>query len=472
MEYNNETGYWENRALSIATDGILLIEAEEGSVEERIDAGDLDVRIVSGSYVLGKSYDVNAKVLFQDISWVADVKYKLWDSELNLVAQGAMKQKDDVYTAEVDLNKSEQLILEVTAQNSSLTGGRFKLIRPTNVTTFDYTVEPGKWIVTATEPGSETMVFKIDASSDISGLLVEKGGGLSNFITLDTTMMESDLVAGDSTEFRATLDWSSLSEGEYSGELFVGSDQLSAVIPVHLYHFAIAGEWLEVDKKVLKVEVPKGRSTEKLIRLTNLASLPTTGIKLSASGELTDIVSFAREPYYVNGSESKDARLLFDAATLTEGSYSGTITITSSLGDVEILANMEVTPDIDEMLDTIENEWQVALNNLTAGGAELSEEAAILSELVSGNITQARVELAAENYAEALEYYNDAEKSLNELKKIEPPFGLDLLIILIVVVIIGAGAYVGWRFLKKKKKKKKKEVELPKAEEQYRTEYY
>ena len=471
LSYSNATGYWENRALTTPAGGELTVSAEDGSSTKTMTAGDLDARIISGSYTPGAVYTVRAQPLLLGFPAVADMRYRIWDSSLTARGEGDMKRSGSEYTANITLAGPGELIVEVTAQNVSLTGGAFKIIRPQNVTVPGFSVEPSEWVVTATKPGTDSFLFTITAGTDITGLSAEKSGELADRMTLSTTGLPQILQAGKTASFLAGLDWTGLSEGPRTGEIFVNSDQFSTTIPVRFIYVAVAGDWLEAEPKVIKVSAPAGGTSAYTIKLVNTASYPTTGIKVEASGDLRGAVTFAKEPYHVEASGKKDAELLFDARGKTEGTYSGTITVTSSLGQDEITADLEVTPDIANLLDALDDGWQAELLRLSEGGAQLSPTASQLSQNINTTLSDARAALAKNDYTTANTLYQRAAASLDDLKK-EQKQGVSWVVILLVLAATGVLGYVGWQHFKKKKKEEKKKPELPKAEEQYRTEYY
>ena len=473
LTYVNATGRWENRALTIRTDGMLTVSAEDGSAEGQVTAGDLDVRILSGAYMPGKPYSAKANVLLQNNPVSGDVKYRLWSKNLTVISEGPMKEVANTYYADLTPGDQGELILEMTADVLPYSGGAFKVIRPQNATALSYSITPAEWVVTATKAGSETMTFTIATGSETTGLRVDKSGGLANYVTLNTSGMAQNLAAGQSTNFSAKLNWAGLSEGERDGELFIDSDQFSASIPIRFAYFKLTGDWLEAEPKVVKAAAPKGKTSTYVIKLVNTANLPTTGLKVTASGDLAGAVSFAKLPYYINASSSKDAELLFDTKGKAEGTYTGLITITGALGKAEIDASLEVTPDISELVGELETDWNGELGRLTEGGATLSPAAAQLSQSINSTVSDAKDALAKGDYTTANRLYQSAAASLEDLKKEKKQEGLGWLFILIFLVILGAGGYFGWNYWKKRKEEKAgKKKELPKAEEQYRTEYY
>ncbi|MEM5814717.1 MAG: hypothetical protein QXD77_02780, partial [Candidatus Aenigmatarchaeota archaeon] len=472
LNYVNETGYWENRALAIQTDGYLKVSATDGSAEQLVRAGDLDVRILSGSYMPGKPYSMKANVLFQNNPTTADVKYRVWDSGLAVLYEGTMKYLGGTYYADLNPSSADDLILEVTAGNDTLSGGSFKIIRPQNATGISYTITPAEWVMTATTPGSETMTFTIAAGNELTGLSVEKSGELANYVTLNTSATAENVAVGKSTTFSAKLDWSGLKEGERRGEIFINSDQFSASVPIKLAYFKLTGDWMEAEPKVAKVSAPAGKTATYKIRLVNTANLPMSGIKVMASGGLTGMVSFVAPPYYINASSSKEVELLFDTKNKEQGTYTGVITFTSALGRAEVDTTFEVTPDISELLDTLQTDWDNELARLTEGGAQLSPTAAQLSQSINTTVEDARAALAQGDYTRANSLYRSAAASLEDLKKERKQADWGWLTYLVILAVLAGGGWFGWNYWKKKKAEKKKKPELPKAEESYRTEYY
>lgn len=470
LAYSNATGHWENRALSIATDGALAVTAEEGTGTQQIKAGALDVRIISGSYLPGKPYSAKAQVYAAGLQSTANLNYRLLDGKLSTVSQGAMTYLGGTYYADYTPGNLGDLILEVTASSGAATGGAFKILREQNAS-ISYSVEPKEWVITATKSGTGAMTFAI-SGGELTGLAAEKGGELADsmIVNVNTT----GVAAGTAAKITAKLDWTTLKEGEHTGEIFISSDQFSASIPIRFAYFKLTGDWLEVEPKVITVAAPTGKTGSYKIKLFNTANIPTSGITVGASGRLNGLVSFAKEPYYINQSGAADITLVFDASKLDEGKYSGIITVNSSLGTADIDATLDVTPDVSDLLGTLETDWAGELSRLTDGGASLSPTASQLSQSINETVASAHAALESGDYNKANTLYQSALSSLDKLQREEKSSGTNWLVILFVLAIIGAAGYFGRNYYKKNKKgqEEKKAPEMPKAEEGYRTEYY
>jgi|GEM_PF-6822807 len=470
LTYNNETGYWENRDLSISSDGLLNITAEEGSAQQAMQAGTLEPKLVSGPYIPGRTYSAKANIFNKGLPATADVKYKVWDSNIKLLGEGSMKNIGGTYYADMSFSDVGNLIFEVTARNDTLSGGYFKILRPQNAT-FGYSVSPSDWVITATKPGSDTMTFTITPDNDVTGLTVDKAGMLANQMSFDTTGMKSDIPAGNSTSFTAKLDWSGLGEGQRTSELLIDSDQFSTAVPITFAYYKLTGDWLEAEPKVAHLAAPKGKNAVQTITLKNTANLPTSDIKVTGSNGLAGAVAFTSVPYYINASSQATAELTFYTTGKKEGTYSGTVTITSSLGTADIATDLTVTPDLSGLISTAQDDWQNEIARLTEGGAQLSSSAQQESDQLNATLTAAQTALAAEDYATANSDYQEALTSLSALKMEQKSSGTNWLVIILVLMVLGAAGYFGWNFYKKKKETAP-EKEAPKAEDQYRTEYY
>jgi len=85
----------------------------------------------------------------------------------------------------------------------------------------------------------------------------------------------------------------------------------------------------------------------------------------------------------------------------------------------------------------------------------------------------AKAALASGDYSAANEAYTTAREKLDELTTMKKAEGTNWLFILLVLVALGVFGYAGWNYYKKKQAEKPEpKKELPKAEDQYRTEYY
>jgi hypothetical protein len=469
LAYNNATGHWENRALTIQTNGALTVNSEEGLGTQQMQAGTLEVRIISGSYLPGQPYSAKAQVYAGGAQSTADLNYRLLDSKLSVVFQGTMTYLGGTYYADFTPGDLGNLILEVTAANGPNTGGAFKLLRPQNATV-SYSITPNEWVITAVKPGTGTMAFTV-SGGELTGLTAEKSGELADNMIVNVN--STGVAAGAAAKITAKIDWTALKEGEHTGEIFVSSDQFSATVPIRFAYFKLTGDWLEAEPKVIKVAAPTGKTGTYSIKLFNTANIPTSDIAVSASEQLVGLVSFAKEPYYINQSGSRDVTLVFDASNLDAGTYSGTVTVTSSLGTADVVAELDVTPDVSQLLGTLETDWTGELSRLTEGGATLNPTASQLSQSINETVAGAREALASGDYNKANTLYQSALSSLEKLQKEQKASGTDWLLILIILAVLGGLGYFGWNFYKKNKKKpEEKKTEMPKAEEGYRTEYY
>jgi len=470
LTFNNVTGRWENRLLRIANDTRLNVTATDGSANLPVKAGELGVQILSSNYQPG-TYTIRARL--ENESVISTLNYKLWNSNLAVISEGPLELVEGTYKANVELADLGGLILEVTATNNDgRSGGAFKTIHQQVANITGVRIEPASWVLTATSPGTESITFRlISPAANITGLDIISTGELAPRLALNLSGFQSQLMAGSVAEFSAALNWSVLPEGVYKGELLLDSDQLGMVINVTLNRFNIAGDFLTAEPKTLGVQVPGGGNGTATIRLTNGASLPATSLRLSVAGTLAGRVSISKNPYIVPARGSADLGIAIDATGLAEGTYSGVLKVTSSLGEEDIILNVIVGPDVSELVGKLEIDYSSLLE-----GKKVPANLQGLSQNVNSSIEQAKDALARGDFSAATNAYRTANASFNQLQAElakPPPFDIvSAFFWLIVIVAIGAGV---WYYLKRKKEKeeeRKKKPKLPEGEEKYRFEYY
>jgi hypothetical protein len=470
LTFNNVTGRWENRLLKIANDTRLNVTATDGSANLPVKAGELGVQILSSNYQPG-TYTIRARLEKESV--IGALNYKLWNSNLAVISEGPLGLVEGTYKANVELSDLGGLILEVTATTGDgMSGGAFKTIHPQVANITGVRIEPASWVVTATSPGADSITFRlISPSANITGLDIVSTGELAPRLVLNLSGFPSQLMAGSVAEFSAKLNWSSLPEGIYKGELLLDSDQLGMVINVTLNRFNIPGDFLTAEPKTLGLQVPFGGNGTATIKLTNGASLPATSLKLSVAGTLAGRVSMSKNPYTVPARGSADLGIAVDAKGLAEGTYSGVLKVTSSLGEEDVILNVIVGPDVSKLVEQLEIDYSSLLE-----GKKVPANLQGLSQNVNSSIEQAKDALARGDFSAATNAYRTANTSFTQLQTElakSPPF--DIVSALFWLIVIGAIAGGVWYYLKRKKEKeeeRKKKPKLPEGEEKYRFEYY
>jgi len=467
LTYSNVTARWENRALKVGNDSRLIVSTLDGSASLPMKAGELDVQILSGNYQPGL-YTVRVR-LGPEAGTGATVKYRIWNSNLAAVRQGELQLIGGTYKGDVDLSDLGDVTLEITATTADgKSGGAFRTIRSQVLNTTGVGIDPASWVVTATKTGTEKMSFKLNSpGANLTSLKLSKIGTLAPQLSLDVSGVPEKLWAGGSATFSVTMDWSSLPEGAYSGEILVDSDQIGLSIPITLNRFNLLGDFMTAQPDMIGVQVTSGGKGTTSLNLSNSANLPATGLKLSMAGELAGHVSIYNNPYFVPAYGSATIGIAVDTSGLNEGTYSGVLKVTSSLGEAEVVLNAIVGPEIGQLIERLETDYATLIAGRTIPGNLLG-----LSQNVNSSLEQAKLAAARGDASSATNSFRAANASYTQLRTelLKPP-GLPIVPILVLLVAIGAGV---WYYLKRKKEKEeeRKKAKLPEAEEKYRFEYY
>ncbi|MFH0830190.1 MAG: hypothetical protein V1887_03455 [Candidatus Aenigmatarchaeota archaeon] len=486
LSYSNGTGWWENRRLILPNGGDLQVRAEDGDATSGIEAGSMEISIISGNYQ-PPNYTVSARPLLNGQVIAANLNYRIWNTNLTVLKEGSLECGADFCTATTELQASGQLILEVYGASDTHTGGSFKLINKQG-TAAGARAEPSQWIVTATSPGSERRTFNIVADSNLTGMALLPGGGLAASI-VNFSSIPATLTVGSSTSFSAMLDWNALVEGEYSGSIILVNDQKVLTIPVTLYRYNIIGDYLGSKQKSLSLNVPAGGKGTTVLTLTDSAGVPATSFFISAdTPELARAVSISNDLMAVPAGGQADLTIKVDAGSLGEGSFSGNLIVWSSLGNETVPISVRVGQDISALLRSLNSDYTELIE-----GRKLSSDQQSLSNSVNSSLSAANTAIAGGDYSAAMSAYRSANSTYFSLKDniAAQSAGGDYTVIIIAVlilVLIGGGiAYLYLTgklpFLKKKKteaeeeqQKEEEQAEMPgeenETDEKYRFEYY
>ncbi|MEM5804593.1 MAG: hypothetical protein QXU82_01965 [Candidatus Aenigmatarchaeota archaeon] len=470
MAYNPNSGQWEITSEGITADSTIRVVALEGESRLSLKAGNISVRIISGSYQPG-NYTLRATA-----SEDATLTYRIWDSKLGLKREGAMAKEEGSYQAVVAMGDWGDVILEVDATANGKEGGAMKKVTKGEAVVFGtgYRIAPKEWVASATKETTTVQKFRIiSMSSAITGLNVRVGGSIGGRLSVNTTGMSTSLAPGEETSFTAEISTNSLEEGYYSGTMIVDSEQTYYVMPVNFTYSKVAGDFLDVSPTEWSVVVGAGREAAGKFTLKNLANFPASGIGYSFTGDLAGMATAPEEPYYVPGLGTAEA--VIKVSGLSEGAYEGGITITSSAGTAKIRAVVRVTKDVFSLAEQ-------ALGELDAIDASLGQigspaQLAGRSLDLRNRLRQAENYWSAGEFAAAEEAYNSAVPELAKLKEDtdimlhQPPYGLIAAAAAVMIAIAAGALFLRKRAKKKPEEKKEEKYEAP-EEGGYRKEFY
>ncbi|MBL7159997.1 MAG: hypothetical protein ISS95_00370 [Candidatus Aenigmarchaeota archaeon] len=481
MSWNNETGYWENRDFEGAKSNI-EIKTSGGDSSKEVDPSIFEMDIVSGVYVPNVAYTIKVNVSDAD-----EVNYKIWDSKIELKSEGELDYKDGFYQKDVVLGNWSELILEVDVFGGDDTGGIFKKIYPTElIGEGEYNITPVKWVTTAVEAGKETKEFMITAKKELKNINIFVKGVLSNYLKVDTSKTDSDIVAGGETSFKVTLDYTNLEYGAYDGRIIVEGEGLSFTIPIELNYWAVSGDYLSSDPRTWNTIISTDQTEDKVFKIINDAPFLNTKIEIEISDDVKDFISVIEKPESIEGIDKEDLKLRLDGRNMEfDEIYYGDISVDSLLGKTNISVRIEVIEDISYRFDILETKlimWGDKINDADEW-VDVDNEKELLGE-INRTLADIRNTWGGKKYITAkqrlLVLETDSDRLEMLVKKLpeEKPFNfLKGLLYFVVLAVLGGVGFLFFKIFKKikaekKSKTKEREKEYRKGKERYRTEYY
>ena len=175
-----------------------------------------------------------------------------------------------------------------------------------------------------------------------------------------------------------------------------------------------------------------------------------------------------------------------DASTLSEGSYSGTISIYSRIGNNQISVSLVIMGDLYSQAQTKLNELLLLDKNITEFENKNlnATEIRSLYDQTKSILEEVKTDFQNGNYNSAQTKFQDASTKIENLKsmleryKVSVPdysyiiwyFAIAIVVSIVIITVIKYGR----KLFKKKGKEKKEETEevYYKPQEEYRTEYY
>ncbi len=472
LSYDSIIGSWALKGIKLTKNETLNITAGDTTFLYNVTVGNIKVDILTSSYRPG-SITITA-----NSSYPAELSYRILLENLTQVGSGRLAYYNSLYRSEYELRNYGDVYLEVTALNSTETGGEYRKI--TAVSPFsekDYSIEPAEWIIPLRSGTVSTQSFSIKnrGNKSITNLNLTVSGALAGRVSF--SLPPREILPKETGTFTATLNSTGLEDGDYYADFSFSADQFSKTIPVTLSLWNITGIWIDVEPKEWKSPISTKESLAKTFTLRNRAPLILGELSVKGKGELEGIVSAVQVPSYILGKNSSTIKLSADGTKLKSGVYKGDIEISSNLGTATISAVLEVQ-DISENITSLFSELETL--KLTASSRGLTS----LYENVNNTLSSADSNLREGNAEAALSDLESAKSQLEQLKSElqkpppPPPFPWDTVVI--VLVVIAAIALLVYFFKlrkhkpaeKKEEKKSEETVFLPEKEDTYRSEYY
>ncbi len=471
LSYDSIIGSWALKGIKLTKNETLNITAGDTNFLYNVTVGNIKVDILTSSYRPGSI------TILANSSYPAELSYRILVENLTQIGSGRLAYYNGLYRSEYELKNYGDVYLEVTALNSTETGGEYRKV--TMVSPFsekDYSIEPAEWVIPlrAGTVSTQNFAIKNRGNKSITNLNLTVFGFLASRISF--SLPPREILPKETGTFTATLDSTGLEDGDYYADFSFSADQFSRTIPVTLSLWNITGIWIEVEPKEWKSPISKQTIT-KTFTLQNRAPLILGELSVKGKGELEGIVSSSVLPAYILGKNSSTIKLSADGTKLKSGVYKGDIEISSNLGTAVISAAFEVQ-DISENITSLFSELETF--RLTASSRGLTS----LYENVNNTLSSADSNLREGNAEAALSDLESAKSLLEQLKTElqkpppPPPFPYTELFIFVVILAVIAALVYFFKLRKRKPTEKKEEkkseetVFLPEKEDTYRSEYY
>jgi hypothetical protein len=249
----------------------------------------------------------------------------------------------------------------------------------------------------------------------------------------------------------------------------------------------LAAPSLFVTPTVLSETTITGKTLERNFTIENSADIDSSTITVNISKSLENTVSVKSKPDSI-AARSKGSMIIgIDASTLSEGSYSGTISIYSRIGNNQISVSLVIMGDLYSQAQTKLSELLLLDKNITEfENKNLNvTEIRSLYDQTKSILEEVKTDFQNENYNSAQTKLQDASTKIENLKsmleryKVSVPdysyiiwyFAIAIVVSIVIITVIKYGRKL---FKKKGKEKKGEETEeiYYKPQEEYRTEYY
>lgn len=358
-------------------------------------------------------------------------------------------------------------------------------------------VNPPQWTVTTDT--SQNITQKFNVTNIGLGLIplinITKTGSVAQFLTLTDTNI-TNLYANQSTTFNATMNVKI--EGNYSGTITLTSEFTSFIISVSLsYHTPIIPKQnLKVAPTSISETTVSNKVIQRIVTLENIdSSSDAIDITANISNNLAGIVTIVSKPSSIHPSSQAQLELKIDTINLQENTYTGTISLNSSVGSAQVYVNIVILGDLSARADEKLSELDELKKNVTELKKQKKNttEAETLVSSIESLLNDVKLDWVAEKYSDALSKLTQAENSINQLiskiSEIEQQPGPDYssviwkAAIIIILIIIGITVFKYRNKIKElinKILKRGEEKEEKPSEEKYylptgggyRTEYY
>ncbi|MCD6477314.1 MAG: hypothetical protein J7K26_04135 [Candidatus Aenigmarchaeota archaeon] len=204
-------------------------------------------------------------------------------------------------------------------------------------------VIPPEWNIQTPTDGSYEKMFTITniGQTDLYNISIEAIGDLNILISNNTI---DKLEPSDSASFVASV--SIDQEGSYNATIVISSEQTAYNIPVSIeYNKEVIKDNLEITPSYLNIISIPGKEIEKIITLTNKGDYDITSLSYNMDDNLLGIISFEL-PSIISAHSEEETSVVIDTSALQQGTYTGKLNISSSLGYGIVIFNIEIIGDL------------------------------------------------------------------------------------------------------------------------------
>jgi len=345
-------------------------------------------------------------------------------------------------------------------------------------------VIPASWSIA--EPGTYTKEFFINNTGpgNLTDVAVALSQSLQGVVTLNTTALSTRIGPYGNTSFFASIN----AQQNVNGTITVSYAEGTFPIQVSVALQPIEGV-LEIFPTSWSITTVAGEKPQKEFSLR--PNIDADRINITTDLEIIQIIGY---PSSIKAGEDGILTLKADTTGLEEGTKTGKVDISSSIGSAELTVRIEILGDITTKVDQKKLELAELEKNITAlkkTGRNATELLSLYQEIIS-SLDSAKASFEEKDYAQAKSKFSDAQSKISTLEtKLNQTWAIPIpgigsaiwtvaKIIIIIIILVTAFIYRDKikefinKILKKKPREKEEEYypEYKEEKERYRTGYY
>lgn len=473
---------------------IVTVSGFSGEVKKNIDIIPYKLAIATDDYSYSPGEDVKISIKITEA----------YNSDLKIEAEIDIENPGEEKTRIIDKEIPHTFVTNYTLSDTAA-GGKYKIIiglidgdnRIINrnlefvvKSSANLNATPSQWN-TNTKTGKSVQTFTIGnkGNKTITSLSITSNGDCK--ITTNKNSL-TNILSNKNANFTATSELTE--EGECNGQIILKSTEIEYYIPVKIKYTPEAiTDSLVLSPSSMSVYTIPGKTISKEFTIDNIADVNTRITGYSKSDSIKDIVSIKSVPSTVGADKSEDMNIEIDTADLTPETYSGTISISSDVGNDTSSISIIIIENIYDETDSYLDELTGLMPSIEALKKKDGYDGLITTyNNIESDFESAKEKYSEEDYETAYTLFEGAKRSLSDLKD-------DIEIVatekkdyggiiwgFAAIVIIGIVGILIWRYkdkimeiinnmLGKKKYEEQQPEYYPPEEPQegdYRTDYY